>query len=326
MANHVEPAGSGGTVDSPAGGAWPDLPIEAWQDTCATLHMWTQIVGKIRLARLPLINHWWQVTLYVTARGLTTGAMPEGRGRMFQIDFDFIDHELVITTTDGQERRLPLKPQTVAAFYAAVMDALQALDIPVRIWPEPQEVAQPIRFDQDRTHAAYVAADAQKFWRILTQTDRVFTQFRAGFLGKVSPVHLFWGSFDLAVTRFSGRAAPPHPGTPGISDRITQEAYSHEVSSAGFWPGAPGMSGPIFYAYAYPEPPGFKTAQVRPAEAFYSLQMGEFILPYEAVAHAAQPDEALMAFLESTYAAAADLAQWDRAALERAPAAAAPAP
>jgi hypothetical protein len=298
-------------------GDWPDLPIDAWQDTCATLHRWTQVIGKIRLAQLPLINHWWQVPLYVSTRGLTTGAMPIA-GRAFHVDFDFIDHQLVIGVSDGRRQVVALAPKSVATFYTEVMAALHALDIDVRIWPMPVEIAAPVRFDADEEHASYDAAQVERFWRILLSTDRVFTQFRAPFMGKVSPVHFFWGSFDLAVTRFSGRPAPPHPGTPGVPDRITREAYSHEVSSCGFWPGAVGVSGPVFYAYAYPTPPGFAQAPVGPAEAFYSEAMGEFLLPYEAVAHADRPADLLLEFLQTTYAAAADLGRWDRAALERA--------
>lgn len=305
------------TIISPSSETWPSLPLEAWQETYATLHMWTQIVGKIRMAQAPLINHWWGMTLYVTARGLTTSPMPDGP-RTFQIDFDFLAHELQIEVSDGSRRQIALRPCTVADFYAETMDTLHSLDIDVPIWTMPVEVPNPIPFEHDTTHHSYDPENAQRFWRILTQAERVFTEFRSGFLGKVSPPHFFWGSFDLAVTRFSGRIAPPHPPTPGVPDRITREAYSHEVSSAGFWPGA-GLGYPAFYAYAYPAPKGFGEHPIQPAEAFYNSDMGEFLLPYEAVRSAPSPDALLLAFLKSTYEAAADLAKWDRAALERPP-------
>ncbi len=297
-------------------GAWPELPLAGWQDTYATLHMWAQIVGKIRLARAPLINHWWQATFYVTPRGLTTSAIPHGT-RSFAIDFDFLDHELRIATSDGRLGAHPLRAEPVADFHAAVFALLKGLDLDVRIWATPVEVEAPIPFARDRQHAAYDADAAERFWRVLAQTERVFTEFRSRFLGKVSPVHLFWGGFDLAVTRFSGRVAPPHGPVPNIPDAVVQEAYSHEVSSLGFWPGGGPLPEPVFYAYAYPEPPGFKDARVGPAEAYYFPDMGEFVLPYEAVRTAASPDAALLEFAESTYAAAADLAGWDRPALER---------
>ena len=258
---------------------WPPLPQAAWTDTCATLQLWMQIVGKIRLALTPPINHTWNVTLYPTVRGLTTAPMPYG-ARILQIDFDFIDHLLVVETSDGERRTIPLKPMTVAEFYRQVMHALESLGCPVRVWPVPCEVAQPIPFEQDETHKAYDPEFAQRFWKVLLQTARVFTVFRARFIGKVSPIHLFWGALDLACTRFSGRTAPEHPSMPGLPDSVTRDAYSHEVSSCGFWPGAPGME-PFFYSYAYPD-----------------------------------PDAALLAFLESTYEAAANCAHWDRAALE----------
>lgn len=295
--------------------AWSSLPLEAWQETYATLHMWTQVVGKIRLALSPLINHWWGATLYVTARGLTTSPMPYGT-RTVQIDFDFLAHELQIEASDGSRRQIALEPRTVADFYQETMAALHSLDLDVKIWPVPVEVPNPIPFDQDETHCAYDPEQAQRFWRILVQTERVFTDFRAQFLGKVSPAHFFWGSFDLAVTRFSGRGAPSHPGSPGVADRVTREAYSHEVSSAGFWPGA-GLGYPAFYSYAYPTPEGFANVPIQPAEAFFSKDFGEFLLPYDAVRAAPSPDEMLMAFLQSTYDAAADLGKWDRAFLER---------
>ena len=298
---------------------WPALPLEGWADTCATLHMWTQIVGKIRLGESAPINHGWHSTLYVTARGLTTSPIPHGH-RIFQIDFDFIDHTLVLEVSDGRSARVPLEPQTVAVFYQRVMDALAGLDIDVRIYAKPNEVADPIPFDRDEVHRAYDRAAVNRFWRVLVQNDRVFKRFRSGFLGKCSPVHLFWGALDLAVTRFSGRPAPPHPGgIPNLPDRVTREAYSHEVSSAGFWAGGGAIAYPAYYSYAYPEPPGFASAAVGPREAFYSTDLHEFILPYDVVRTSADPDRVLLEFLQSTYVAAADLARWDRAALEFAP-------
>ncbi len=253
---------------------WPSLSFEEWRDTCATLHLWTQVVGKVRLAQAPLINHWWQVPLYVTCRGLTTSPIPYGT-RAFQIDFDFINHRLLIQTSDGAADSLPLQPQSVAAFHVMVMDRLRSLGLDVKIWTTPVEIANPVPFEADHEHGAYDPDCAQRFWRILVQADRVFTAFRARFLGKVSPVHFFWGSFDLAVTRFSGRPAPPRPG----ADRVTREAYSHEVSSCGFWPGGAGMEKPVFYSYASPQPAGFAEAKIRPDAALYSHEIGEFILP-----------------------------------------------
>jgi hypothetical protein len=297
---------------------WPALPLEGWSDTCATLHMWTQIVGKIRLRESAPINHGWHSTLYVTARGLTTSPIPHGH-RIFQIDFDFIDHTLVIEVSDGRTARVPLEPQTVAVFYRRVMDALAGLDIDVRIYAKPNEVADPIPFARDEVHRAYDRAAVNRFWRVLVQNDRVFKRFRSGFLGKCSPVHLFWGALDLAVTRFSGRPAPPHPGgIPNLPDRVTREAYSHEVSSAGFWAGGGAIAYPAYYSYAYPEPPGFASAAVGPRQAFYSTDLHECILPYDVVRTSADPDRVLLEFLQSTYVAAADLARWDRAALESA--------
>ncbi len=296
---------------------WPSLPYAEWRDTCATLQLWTQVIGKIRLAQAPLINHWWQVPLYVTSRGLTTSPIPYGR-RTFQIDFDFLDHRLRIGTSDGATETLPLRPATVADFYVEVMQRLKALGLDLRIWTTPVEIADPVPFEKDRRHGAYDPDYATRFWRVLVQADRVFTAFRARFLGKASPVHFFWGSFDLAVTRFSGRRAPPHPGAPNVADRVTREAYSHEVSSCGFWPGGAGLEQPVFYSYAYAEPAGFKDRPVRPKAAFYAREMGEFILPYDEVRVVAAPDETLLDFLQSTYEAAADTAHWDRAALERA--------
>ena len=296
--------------------AWPSLPLEAWQDTYTTLHMWTQIIGKIRLGQTPWINHSWHVPLYLTARGLTTGTMPYGN-RIVQIDFDFVGHQLTIATSDGQAQTIPLEPRSVADFYAAVMAALAELDIAIAINTLPNEIADPIPFDQDETHAAYDADYANRFWRVLLQSERVFRDFRSHFCGKVSPVHFFWGSFDLAVTRFSGRTAPEHPGgVPNLPDDVAKEDYSHEVSSAGFWPGA-GLGYPAFYSYAYPTPDKFKEAPVRPEAAFFSDAMGEFILPYDAVREAADPDQTLLAFLASTYAAAANLAHWDQVALRQ---------
>jgi len=297
---------------------WLLLPLEDWQDTCATLHMWAQIVGKIRMALAPPINHWWEVVLYVTARGLTTSSIPY-ETRQFQIAFDFISHELRIDASDGGRVVLALQPQTVAEFYRRVMSALRSLGIEVKIWPVPVEVPNPIPFEQDETHRSYNPEQAQRFWRILVQTDRVFTEFRAGFLGKVSPVHFFWGSFDLAVTRFSGKIAPPHPGGPGLPGWVVREAYSHEVSSAGFWPGGGGVDYPAFYSYAYPEPAGYGDFPILPPEASYNADLHEFLLPYDAVRLAPSPDETLLAFLQSTYEAAANLGSWDRFALERAP-------
>jgi len=305
-----------GDGETPRGPVWPKLPLAEWQDTYATLHMWTQIVGKVRLAYSPPINHWWQTTLYVTPRGLTTSAIHHSR-RTFAIDFDFLDHALRIATSDGTVRSLPLLARPVAQFYADVMDALTSLGLGVSIWTTPVEVEAPIPFERDRQHASYDPDAAQRFWRILVQTDRVLTGFRARFLGKVSPVHFFWGAFDLAVTRFSGRPAPLHGPTPNVADFVVQEAYSHEVSSLGFWPGGGPVSEPVFYAYAYPEPEGFAAARVAPVDAFYNRDLGEFLLPYEAVRKASSPDSTLLAFAQSTYEAAADLGHWDRAALER---------
>jgi hypothetical protein len=296
--------------------AWPALPYATWRDTCTTLHRWLQIVGKVRLASTPWINHSWHATLYVTARGLTTSPVPHG-SRVFEIELDFVDHELAVRTGEGAVRRIALRPQSVAEFRAALLAALGDLELPTRIHGAPNEVPDPIPFEEDRVHAAYDADAARRFWRVLLQADRVFKQFRTGFLGKVSPVHLFWGSLDLAVTRFSGRPAPPHPGgIPHLPDPVTREAYSHEVSSAGFWPGGGGIDEPAFYSYAYPAPPGFRDAAVRPAAAFFHQGLGEFVLPYEAVRSAADPDAELLAFLTSTYEAAAVSAGWDRAALE----------
>lgn len=296
---------------------WPELPYEAWKETAATLHMWTQIVGKIRLAAMPWINHSWHVTLYVTPRGLTTAAVPHGE-RAFQVDFDFLQHRLLITTSDAESRSVPLEPRTTADFYATVMAALRQLDLGVKFYPRPNEVEKPIPFADDRQHRSYDGDAVQRFWRALLQVDRVFNRFRARFIGKCSPVHFFWGSFDLAVTRFSGRTAPEHPGGfPNLPDRITREAYSHEVSSAGFWPGGEPMPYPIFYSYAYPTPEGFGDAEVRPEGASWNADLGEFVLPYEDVRKSASPEDTLLDFLQTTYDAAARLGSWEVAALTR---------
>jgi hypothetical protein len=296
---------------------WPELPYAAWADTAATLQLWTQIVGKIRLALTPWLNHSWHVALYVTARGLTTSPMPYG-ARSLQIDFDFIDHGLWLRLSDGQFRQLALKPMSVAEFYAGVMTALKELGVAVTIRTMPCEIAGCIPFDRDTVHASYDADAANRFWRVLLAAHAVMARFRTGFLGKTSPVHFFWGSFDLAVTRFSGQRAPRHPGgVPHLPNAVAQEAYSHEVSSAGFWPGSHGpVDYPAFYSYAYPAPEGFAAAKVKPGAAFFSKELDEFILPYDAVRTARDGDATLMEFLQSTYEAAADLAKWDRAALE----------
>ena len=295
---------------------WPELPYVAWKDTCATLQLWTQIVGKVRLALTPWLNHSWHVALYVTARGLTTSPIPYG-ARQFEIEFDFIDHVLWLRTSDGHFRQLMLRPISVAEFYADVMHALAELGIAVRINEMPNEIPDAVPFSDDRAHASYDRDYAQRFWRVLLASHDVFAHFRTGFLGKVSPVHFFWGSFDLAVTRFSGRRAPPHPGgVPNLPDSVAREAYSHEVSSAGFWPGGGPIDYAAFYSYAYPAPGGFALAPVKPVEAFFSKELGEFILPYDAARTARDPEKTLMEFLQSTYTAAADLAKWDRAELE----------
>jgi hypothetical protein len=293
---------------------WPDLPQAAWSDSCATLQLWMQIVGKVRLALMPTINHTWNVTLYPTIRGVTTAPMPHGT-RMLQIDFDFEEHVLLLQTSDGGSKTIPLKPITVASFYQQVMTALEELRTPVRIWHKPMEISDPIPFEQDQTHRAYDPEYVQRFWRILLQTTRVFTTFRARFTGKVSPVHLFWGALDLACTRFSGRTAPEHRSMAGLPDRVTRDAYSHEVSSCGFWPGAPGIE-PLFYSYAYPEPAGYAESPIAPRIAHYDSSLGEFVMPYEDMRRSADPEAALLEFLQSTYEAAANLAGWDRPALE----------
>jgi len=293
-------------------GSWPELPLEAWQDTYATLHMWTQIVGKVRLKLSPRINHWWEVALYVNARGLTTSAIPYD-GKIFEVQFDFIDHKLMILTSWGPSKTLPLKAQSVADFYAEFMSALRSLGIAVKIWTMPCEVPNPVRFTSDTRHASYDPEYAHRFWEILVSCEDIFQEFRAGFIGKDSPVHFFWGSFDLCVTRFSGRRAPERVG----ADPVTREAYSHEVISAGFWPGGGDIKGAAFYAYAAPEPAGFAEQKVQPAAAFYHPQIKEFLLMYDDLRTAASPRQALLSFLQSTYDAGANLAHWDRKDLER---------
>jgi Family of unknown function (DUF5996) len=305
------------TSNSPSELLFPSLPLAEWQETYTTLHLWAQIVGKIRLTLSPKVNHWWHSTLYVTPRGLTTGIIPY-KTRAVEIRFDFIDRQLHIESSDGATQTVELMPRSVADFYQAVMAALKAIDIEVRIWTMPQEIANPIPFDRDDEHATYDSESVQRFWQILVQTDRILRTFRSNFMGKSSPVHFFWGSFDLALTRFSGRAAPQHPGgVPGMADWVTREAYSHEVSSCGFWAGDQAVTEAIFYAYAYPEPEAFQTYPIQPKEAFYNAQMREFILPYEVVRQAADPEAMLLVFLQSTYEAAANLAHWDRGLLER---------
>ena len=290
---------------------WPVLILEEWQDTLATVHMWTQIVGKIRLKQTPLVNHWWNAPLYVSARGLTTSPIPY-KDRIFEIEFDFIDHKLRIECSDGALATLELRPQSVADFYREIFAALHGLDINIKIWPIPVEIPNPVRFDQDQTHKSYDAEYVNRFWRALVNIDDVFKEFRSRFIGKVSPVHFWWGSFDHAVTRFNGRIAPPREG----ADKMTQEAYSHEVISHGFWPGGNGAQA-AFYSYAAPEPAGFSESKIKPAEAFYSQEMKEFFLPYDAVRQSASPETTLMDFMQSTYEAGANLAKWDRKALER---------
>jgi hypothetical protein len=294
--------------------AWPALPLAEWEETRATLHMWTQIVGKVRLALSPRINHWWEVPLYVSSRGLTTSAIPYGEG-VFEVEFGFIEHFLQIRVSDGRTKTLKLRPQSVADFYREFMTTLESLGIHVKIWAMPVEIPNPIRFDEDRVHASYDPEYANRFWRILVTVNNIFTEFRAGFIGKCSPVHFFWGSFDLAVTRFSGRPAPERPG----ADAMTREAYSHEVSSAGWWPGSAEIKDAAFYSYAAPAPDGFGSAAIRPKQAFFNQTMGLFVLPYDEVRRADSPRTMLLEFLRSTYEAAANLAKWDRASLERKP-------
>jgi hypothetical protein len=291
---------------------WPALPYDAWKDTYATLHMWTQIVGKVALAQAPPLNHSWAIALHLTPRGLTTRLLEHG-ARSFTMEFDFIDHQLVIRTTDGARRALKLEPKSVADFYRDVMATLDEMSLPVKIWPVPVEIPDPVPFQEDTQHHAYDPELANRCWRILGQVERVFTGARCRFVGKCSPAHFFWGAFDLAVTRFSGRTAPPREGP-----AFMREAYSHEVISHGFWPGGGAVLEPVFYAYAVPEPAGLKEARVEPSAAYYHQEMGEFILPYEAVRTTPSPDKAIEAFIDSTYEKAATLAGWDRTALERA--------
>jgi hypothetical protein len=294
---------------------WPELPYAAWKDTCETLHLWTQIVGKVRLAMAPPVNHWWHVTLYVTPRGLATGPVQCGE-RSFEVAFDFHDHQLAARTSEGEAWSTALKPRSVADMYRAVMNGLASLGVHPQVWSTPCEIPDPIPFEQDEIHAAYDPEYASRFHRVLVQSERVLSAFRGRFLGKVSPPHLFWGGLDLAITRFSGRRAPAHPPVPLIPDSVTLEAYSHEVSSAGFWPGAEGADA-LFYAYAYPTPEGFAEAEVGPAAARWDATLGEFVLPYAEFRKERDPDAALLEFLQATYEAAADLGRWDRAALER---------
>ncbi len=299
--------------------AWPSLPLDAWSDTYATLHLWTQIVGKIRLTQTPWTNHSWHVTLYLNARGLTTSPIPYGT-RTFQVAFDFIDHEVVVQSSDGGVASLPLQPQSVAAFYRRLIEEMASLDLRVDICRQPNELPEPVRFDRDEIPRAYDPVYANRFWRVLVQADRVFKMFRTRFIGKCSPVHFFWGAADLAITRFSGRRAPEHPGgVPNLPDWVAREAYSHEVSSCGFWPGGGAVPCAAFYSYAYPEPAGFSAAEVRPGAAYYSNELREFILPYDAVRESDSPDDTLLDFLQTTYDAAANLGKWDRSALERRP-------
>lgn len=296
---------------------WPDIPYTDWAGSVATLHRWTQVVGKIRLERTPWTNHSWHVPLYLSARGLASSPIAHG-GRLFEMEFDFVAHEMTIRTADGAAAAIALKPRSVADFYSETMRALEKLGLATRIYTTPSEIADAVPFEHDETHRDYDSERVNRFWRALLQVDRVFKEFRARFSGKCSPVHFFWGSFDLAVTRFSGREAPPHPGgVPNFPDWVAREAYSHEVSSAGFWPGGGGVDFPAFYSYAYPAPDNFSTANVQPRDANWSEELGEFLLPYDAVRQAESPDDALLEFLQSTYDAAADSGNWDRAALER---------
>jgi hypothetical protein len=297
--------------------SWPELPLASWSETCETLHRWTQIVGKVRMTLTPLVNHWWNVTFYVTSRGLTTSAIPYAK-RTFEVAFDFVDHRLLIQSSDGGSEILELAPMSVMDFHAEFMRRVRHLDIAVHIWTMPSEIENAVPFDKDLLHAQYDAIYAQRFWRALLQSDRVMKAFRARFLGKVSPVHFFWGSFDLAVTRFSGRRAPPLTGTtPNVANWVMREAYSHEVSSCGFWPGNGGYGRPAYYVYAYPEPADYGKTRLRTAEAFYDGALGQFILPYDAVRQSTDADALLLGFLQETYEAAAEQSRWDRKALER---------
>jgi len=302
----------------PDGSRWPALPVAEWQATRDTLQLWTQIVGKVRMVNTPLINHWWNVPLYVTARGLTTSLIPHPSGRTFEIGFDLQDHRLEIETDGGERRSFGLESRPVSEFYAEVMGHLDALGVSTVIWTMPVEIEGAIPFDDDQVHATYDREHAHHFWLLLVESTRVFQKFRSRFIGKVSPIHLFWGGLDLAVTRFSGRTAPTYAGrVPHCGPQVMLEAYSHEVSSAGYWPDGGGEG--VFYSYAYPQPSGFRDAPVLPEAASYSAQLGEFLLPYEVVRTAADPDRMLLEFLQSTYEAAAATADWDRQALERHP-------
>jgi hypothetical protein len=305
------------TLSTPPAHAWPSLPLPEWQDTLATLHRWTQIVGKTRLVLAPPVNHWWHITLYVTPRGLSTSAMPYGQ-RSLDVEFDFIDHKLLIRTSDGSSRTVPLEPRSVADFYHEYLAQLESLEMPLKIWPLPNELEDQLPFPQDQEHRSYDRDYAGRCWTILSQANRVLQQFRGRFIGKCSPVHFFWGAFDLACTRFSGRTAPPHPGgVPHLPDWAVREAYSHECISAGWWPGGGPLPEPAFYAYSYPEPAGFAQARVQPAEAFYHQELREFVLPYEAIRRSSRPDELLLDFFQTTYDAGADLGGWRRGELER---------
>lgn len=298
--------------------AWPSLPLAEWQDTLDTLRRWIQIVGKTRLALAPPVNHWWHVTLYLSARGLTTSPMPYG-GRTVEVELDFVDHNLLVRTSDGATRAIALVPRTVADFFREYTALLDSLGLRPRIWPVPSEMPDTLRFTDDHQHRFYDPDYAGRCWTILSQSDRILQSFRGRFIGKCSPVHFFWGGFDLACTRFSGRQAPPHPGgVPNLPDRVNREAYSHECISAGWWPGGGGpMAEPGFYSYSYPEPAGYSEARVLPVEAYYHRDMHLFVLPYQAVRMAERPDEVVLQFLQSTYETGADLGSWDRAALER---------
>lgn len=297
--------------------AWPSLPLAEWKDTLDTLRRWAQMVGKTRLALAPPVNHYWHVTFYLTSRGLTTAPMPYG-DRTVEIEFDFIDHNLVVRISDGSTRALALVPRTVADFYREYVSLLESLDLRVKLWPVPSEMEDALPFLQDQQHHSYDPDHAARCWQVLSRTDQVFRKFRGRFIGKCSPVHFFWGGFDLACTRFSGRTAPPHPGgIPHLPDRITREAYSHECISAGWWPGGGPLSDAAFYSYSYPEPPGYAEARVQPDAAYYHKDLREFVLPYEAVRTARRPDDMLLQFLQTTYEAGADLAGWNRQALER---------
>lgn len=306
-----------GPTDPPRPNRWPELPTEAWVDTRDTLQLWTQVVGKVRMENEPITNHWWNVPLYLTSRGFTTSLVSHPTGPEFQVDFDFLDHRLEISTVAGTSRTLPLVPRTVADFYTAVTSMLADLDVATTIWPEPVEIPDSIPFEEDTVHQAYDGDHARRFWLALVETARVMNPFRSDFVGKSSPVHLFWGALDLATTRFSGREAPPHPGgAPNCGPHVMHEAYSHEVSSCGYWPGGPAEEG-VFYAYAYPEPDRYRTHSVAPAAAWFDEALAEFVLPYEAVRTREDPDALLLEFFRSTYVAAAESASWDRAALER---------